>query len=383
MRAGRRSPSSARRRSCTSSSRTSARAWPTVRAATPASSSSGTGTATPPRWCSSSSSTTRPSEDLAPSGAVMRHVGLLPVALGAASFASAPTAAHVSTCRSAQWSARQAALAAFEKAMPAARIAYFKAHGSTASRAAFVRAQKKKLSALTATANCKVTSSGSSGALPTPLPAPAPPPNEHFVFEDGISSGDQAIVEGDAAYAAVDEQLLIGATFDDVTVFVGATAAWLAQKECDFFGYSSECVAQKTDEYGTGVAAEGGRHGLFLNWLPGGWAKQPHPETQKTIAHELFHALQYQLVNVVNDPVPNSGIRHLGPVWMVEGAAEVLGYRVLGDRHLGYTTYGPLLAMEITRAKAPSNPPLQQLLTVDQDRAAGNPYPLYLVAGDH
>lgn len=311
----------------------------------------------------------------------MRQAGTLVAFVVAAALVSGSAAAPAATCTSAQWSARASALQAYEKAMPAARARYFKAHASAASRAAFVRTQNMKLAALKSAAACQVGSSGPT--QPTTQPAPPPTPNEHFVFEDGISASDQTIVEGDVAYAAVDEQALTGATFDDVYVYVGATASWLAQKDCDFFGYASECISQKTSEFGGGVAAEAGYHGLFLNWLPGGWTKQPLAETQKTIAHELFHSLQYQLVNMVNDPVPNSGIRHLGPVWMVEGAAEMIGYRVTGDRHVEYVTYPAALATQKTRAAAPSNPPLQNLLSVDQDRAAGNPYPLYMVAVDH
>ena len=216
------------------------------------------------------------------------------------------------------------------------------------------------------------------GTLPEPLPAPAPTANEHFVFEDAVSAEDRKTVEDDIAYAAADEQSLTGVSFGDINVFVGVTPAWLAQEDCGFYGYVGDCLAQKTQEF-AGGATEGGYRALFMMRWPSG---QGAPETQKVIAHELFHVFQYEVSNLANDQTPSSGVRTLGPVWLHEGAAEVVGYHVLGDRHLGYATYAALLATEKGRAAAPA-PPLEQLQTVDQDRAADSPYALYMVAVDH
>ena len=71
-------------------------------------------------------------------------------------------------CTPAQKVKAQKALAAYVKAMPALRRAYFSTHKSAAQRSAFVRAQQAKLRRLRALATCTVP----------PPPPPPPPPLE-------------------------------------------------------------------------------------------------------------------------------------------------------------------------------------------------------------
>jgi hypothetical protein len=290
-------------------------------------------------------------------------------------------AAHAAICTSSEKTSAQAALAAYTKHMGAQRSAYFKTHGSPKARAAFAAAQTKTLARLRAAAGCDDSSGGS--LLPQPQPAPAPAANEHFAFSDEIPQSARTLVQEDVAYAAQDEQQLIGAQLNEVNVFVSTKPEWLAQQECGFWGYDASCVAMKTVDWAAGPAAEGGDRADFLNWASGQFNGSDAPGAQKTIAHELFHTFQYQLDGLLSDgSVPFDQVRHAGPVWMQEGAAEMIGYRVLGDRHLGYTTYPNLLLTEKFRAKS-SNVPLDELQTVAQDRANGNPYALYMVAVDH
>jgi hypothetical protein len=270
------------------------------------------------------------------------------------------------TCASIQKTSRKAAVTAYVKAMRKARAVYFKTHGSASARSEFVKRQQKRLATLRAAAACTAGSAGSGigsgGSLPNPLPAPAPTANEQFTFEDAVASADRQTVIDDVAYAAADEQALTGVSYGEINVFVGTTADCLAQQDC---GFASGAV-------------EGGYQAIFIMLWPAG---QGATETQKVIAHELFHVFQYETANLPNDQTPSSGVRILGPVWLHEGAAEMMGYHVAGDRHLGYTTYPALLETEKSKAKASVNaPPIHELLSVDQDRAAGNPYALYMVA---
>lgn len=298
-------------------------------------------------------------------------------------LAGAAPSGRAADCTAAVHARRQAAVTSYRKRLAAARRAYFAKHRSAAQRAAFVADQKKRLARLKASADCTVDSSGSGGAgLPAPVAAPPPTANEHFFFSEGVPADARTEVEEDLAYAVADEQELLGAQLHEVSVFVSTDPAWLAQHACDFYGYGGNCVAQKTSDY-AGGAAEGGPRALFLDWSTGEWNRSPSTEKQKTIAHELFHVFQYQLDDLVGDgSTPFDQVRASGPVWLHEGSAEVVGYRVLGDRHLGYSTYPNLLLTEKSRAK-PVQTPLDQLLTVAQDRAAGGPYPLYMVAVDH
>jgi hypothetical protein len=79
-------------------------------------------------------------------------------------------------------------------------------------------------------------------------------------------------------------------------------------------------------ELGTGAGVE---HYADPNWRYGAG------ENQKILAHELFHVFQYQLDKLVNNGrTPSSQVRPSGPVWLDEGAPEMVGYRVAADRRL-------------------------------------------------
>jgi M6 family metalloprotease-like protein len=78
-------------------------------------------------------------------------------AVVAAVAVSAPSHAQpASTCTIEQNQTRQKALAAYKRGMAAARKAYFRTHKNPKLRAAFVRAQQKKLKTLKAAADCTV-----------------------------------------------------------------------------------------------------------------------------------------------------------------------------------------------------------------------------------
>jgi hypothetical protein len=286
-------------------------------------------------------------------------------------------AGHSSTCTFAQKSQRELVRDAYMKKMPAARAAYFKTHTSKAARAAFVAKQNKTLATLKSAASCD-----DSVALPGPVAAPAPTANEHFIFGDEMTTADRQQITDDVAYAAQDEQALLGMQLDEVNVFATKVPSWLAQKECDFSGNSNDqCYTQLTNGYAAGDSAHGGYRYLTLNWGANGWSQTS--QTQKIIAHEIFHTFQYQMDGIISDgSVPFDQVRKAGPVWLLEGAAEMVGYRVLGDRHLEFATYSASLANEKFKAKPVTNP-LDQLQTVNQSNTAGAPYALYMVAADH
>jgi len=281
------------------------------------------------------------------------------------------------TCTFAQKAQAETARDAYAKKMPAARAAYFKSHKSKAARAAFVAKQAKTLAALKSAAACD-----DSVALPGPVAAPAPTANEHLIFGDEMTTADRQQITDDVAYAVQDEQALLGVQLDEVNVFATTVPSWLAHKECDISGNSNDqCYTQLTNGYAAGDGAHGGYHYLTFNWGNNGWSQTS--ETQKIIAHELFHTLQYQMDGIVSDgSVPFDQVRKAGPVWLLEGAAEMVGYRVLGDRHLEFATYPASLANEKFKAKPVANP-LDKLETVNQSNAAGAPYALYMVAADH
>lgn len=80
-----------------------------------------------------------------------------------------------------------------------------------------------------------------------------------------------------------------------------------------------------------------------------------------------------------NGATPSNQVRASGPVWLDEGAPEMVGYHVASDR--GLTTYGTALATQISRAKQISAP-LSSLQTYD-DQNIPSVYSLFHVAADH
>jgi hypothetical protein len=304
---------------------------------------------------------------------------LLVAGLAALSAPPAPGA----TCTAAAKSARQAAASAYAARMAKGRAAYFATHKSAAARRKFVAAQKARLAALRRAAGCTVRSGGGGVTTSGPLPAPPPATNEHFAFSDEMPQAARDEIEQDVAYAVQDENAILGVQFGDVTVFASTDPSWLGHHQCDFLGHSdSDCYDQTTARFASGHdAGEGGPGELSLNWHQGDLVTAPAPEKQKIIAHELFHALQFQLDRLGDrdGSTPPDQVKPSGPVWLLEGAAEMVGYRVAGDRRmLSYT--GTIANAHDGWRLVP--PALDQTVTLDQSNARGAPYQLYMVAAD-
>jgi hypothetical protein len=289
---------------------------------------------------------------------------------------SAAGSAAGTSCTAAQKAQRQAVLRAYQRKMPAARKAYFKAHAQASLRAAFVKAQQAKLARLRRAAACVV--SQPAPPPPTgPVPAPSPGPNELFNFDSGITAADQDEIKGDVAYAVQDEAALLGAPISAVTTFASTNPEWLADHECRFLQLRDDnCVQHVQQRYAGGGSGEAGPGGLFLNWAAPSW-RYDAGQNQKIIAHELFHVFQYQLDKVSVNGGDDSHVPPGGPVWLLEGSAETVGYRVAADRRLVASS----AAGEISRAKQISTP----LSSLERyaDVQIPNVYSLFHVAVDH
>ena len=264
--------------------------------------------------------------------------------------------------------------------MAKARAAYDARHRSPKLRAAFVKAQKAKLAKLRAA--CAAASTSTSADTGT-VAAPPPAPNEHFVFSDEMPQAARDEIEQDVAYAVQDADALLGVQFGDVTIFSSTDTSWLGHHQCDFLGHSdSGCYDQTTARFASGRdAGEGYPGGLSLNWHQGDLSASPTSEKQKIIAHELFHALQFQLDGLGDrdGSTPPDQVRPSGPVWLLEGAAEMVGYRVAGDRRL--LSYSSTIAGALNGWKLVP-PKLDQTLTLNDSNARGAPYQLYMLAAD-
>src|SRR5205807_1382238 len=208
-------------------------------------------------------------------------------------------------------------------------------------RRAFVKSQRARLKALQAAAACTVP--------PPPVdtgPLPAPPlgPNTSFTFGGEMSAAAQDEIKGDVAYAVQDEAVLLGAPITSVRTFASSNPDWLADQLCRFIGAGGNCFS-----YAGGTSATESHGGLFLNWASQTWTVGA-AQNQKIIAHELFHAFQDQLDKLSGAPESSSRVWLSGPVWLQEGSAEMVGYRVAVDRRL-LPSYATVLAGQISSAK--------------------------------
>jgi hypothetical protein len=289
-------------------------------------------------------------------------------------------AAGSSTCTTAEKAHYKAAADAYARRMPQDRARYFKSHKSAKLRAAFVKRQKAKLKAL----RLKQACDDSAPPQQTPPPIdlnPSPSANETFTFGPGMSASDQQLIEGDIAFAAEDENRLVGLALDKVRVFASTDANWLAAQQCGFNGYGGDCVSATARFYASGNSTAQGGPGaaVFLYWASSSW-QGGAAATQKIIAHELFHVLQYQADHLVHAAeTPFDQVRATGPVWLDEGAPELIGFHVMADRQLG--SYAGNLAGLIAAAKR-IGAPLNELDRLSRTNIPGV-YSLFAVAVDH
>lgn len=288
------------------------------------------------------------------------------------------------TCTAAQKTRRQAAVTAYRKRIPAERAAYFRTHRSAKARAAFVKKQSVALKSLQAKATCQVPPPSPPPTTEAPSPPidrnPAPAANEAFVFGPGMPSAAQDEIKGDIAFAAEDEQRLVGLPLEKVTVFASTDATWLADQQCAFYGYGGDCVAITASRYASGSStAQGGPGAVFIYWAAPSW-QYGVATNQKILAHELFHVLQYQTDHLINaGSTPFDQIRPSGPVWLDEGAPEMVGYRVTADRELD--NYARALSNQIAITKQ-INVPLSQLERLSQTNIP-SVYSLFAASVDH
>jgi hypothetical protein len=288
-----------------------------------------------------------------------------------------------STCSAAQKAQRARAAAAYAKQLPAKRAAYFRTHRRADQRTAFVKRERATLARLRRLAACvvppPVSATTTTATTTTALPPVAT--QETFVFDAQMPAAAQDEIRGDVQFAAQDEARLLGIEITTVSVFASTSPDWLADHECRFNGHNDDgCLQSVRQRWASGsTTAVGGTGAIFLYWASPGWGFGAG-ENQKIIAHELFHVFQYQLDKLVNNgATPSNQVRASGPVWLDEGAPELVGYHVSSDR--GLTTYGTVLANQIVRTKQISAA-LSSLQTYDDQNIPGV-YSLFHVAADH
>lgn len=127
-----------------------------------------------------------------------------------------------------------------------------------------------------------------------------------FDFAAGASTTDQNLIRDAIQYAHDFLQSTFGRTVEQQTAISGVLAA-------------AGCAQ------GGGAAFTGSRSVTFCLSNPG-WTVHGPVTKQKIVIHELYHVLQFERRWVGNPAA--------GADWIIEGAAEVVGYRGVANRNL-------------------------------------------------
>ena len=219
------------------------------------------------------------------------------------------------------------------------------------------------------------------------VPAPqSPMPSARFEFGPDMSSESRALVVDWVTVAGYAQLQMLGRTISDFEVEVSGDLAWVSAQECEKLGVVTGCEANTLRLFSTGGAWAGctgttaHRCSVTVNW-------QKYAPTSpasrvfafKTFAHEMHHVFQYQTHRQDDGGTPLNQVRPTGPVWLIEGAAEVVAHHVLdqvGEQSLATTrkTWAAS-TRKITK-------PLSQLETYLDLVGLVNPYDMYGLAVD-
>jgi hypothetical protein len=152
---------------------------------------------------------------------------------------------------------------------------------------------------------------------PTPAPAPTPTPTVltgpyTFDFAAGTSASEQDLIRSATQVAHDFLQGALGRTVEQQTTISGVVSA-------------AGC------SQGGGAAFTGARSITFC-LANSGWTVHGPVTKQKIVIHEVYHVLQFERRWLGNPATA-------GPDWLIEGAAEVVGYRGIASRNLlSYST---------------------------------------------
>lgn len=241
------------------------------------------------------------------------------VALVVSGYAAAATAGGSgANCTAAQKTSRQRAVTAYRRRMAVERKAYFRGHRNAAQRKAFVERQQAKLKRLARAAACTVP--------PPAPPPPAPPAAPVFTFGPGVTAEQADEIRNDIAAArAYLAKLGPLPAQEDVRAYADAESTAQAYAAATNTPIES---ARRIWETSTAVAARGV---VFVNVGGTFWRSATAPLKAKVLAHESFHLVQERLAGSrwvfgADDAVPGGG-----PRWLIEGAAELVGYSAVAD----------------------------------------------------
>jgi len=185
----------------------------------------------------------------------------------------------------------------------------------------------------------------------TPAPAPQPPANFGvftFSFDAGTSVADQALI-GEAVQIAND---YFTATFGRTLTTPTQIRGSLSAQGCGLNGTG-------------GAAAFTGQGSSTYCMANQGWNANGPILKRKIVIHETYHLLQYERRWI---GLPNA--QGSGPNWIIEGSAELIGYRALDSRGLlSFSTAQGCQVKEFTDFGVSEPPGLPNLDAVESPQA--------------
>lgn len=196
---------------------------------------------------------------------------------------------------------------------------------------------------------------GAQTAAPSPSPSPAPSGSVFaFQFDSATSSEDRQLIEDAVQFASSFYQSTLGRTVQQSTTIATSRTA-------------TGCTSG-------GASAFTGARNMTICVANQGWTVHGPVTRRKIIIHEVFHLLQFEQ-RWIGGPQP------AGLHWMIEGAAEYLGW--LGIANQGTVSIGTArgcMLKEVTDFAASQPPGLPDLNLLESAQSFSRPGPVYPLA---
>ncbi len=202
---------------------------------------------------------------------------------------------------------------------------------------------------------------------PTPPPPPPPPPPAPplveapatFVLGAGVTADQRAVIKRGLDIAATYFRTGLGRDLPPTTVYVeddleGMVSLFAQTRP------STLDASRRIWETTTAVAAP------RRTWVYTGsasWLGRDDATRAKILAHEAFHIMQFELAGPQGLDGGPDDVPRAGPQWLVEGAAEYIGYRAIASQGL--------IGMSAIRAQWISRTKLTASLLRSRETSAG------------
>ena len=126
-----------------------------------------------------------------------------------------------------------------------------------------------------------------------------------------------------------------GVDVGKVTIFAFADLDNLVNAYVDWHNITSGGRDAILEGWQRGRTAEAGSENIFVFTSSRGWDQASDMNRLKTMTHEYFHVLQFHLLGsgLAREitTTPPDQLRASGPTWLMEGAAELVGYSAVAD----------------------------------------------------